>query len=262
MIPRARALATEGRPSATLPAQPGRMIDREDELRDVCERLCRPDVRLVTLTGPAGSGKTRLAVAAATAMARRLSLALCFVDLSNAARSGAGATDCRARAGAARATGSGNSWRLSASTSLEPQTQTPTVELLLLLDNFEQLLTAAPDLASLLESCPALTTLVTSRAALRLRWEYEVPVPPLGLPDLSRRPAVNELVSAPAVALFAQRAQAVRPQLLLDETNALCAAEICIRLDGLPLAIELAAARTRVLPLTALLARLESRFLS
>ena len=131
--------------------------------------------------------------------------------------------------------------------------------LLLVLDNFEHVLAAAFDLARLLAACPRLTILVSSRAALRLSGEQLFLTPPLALPAPDERPALEDLAAAEAVALFVLRARLVSPDLVLDADNALAIAEICRRLDGLPLAIELAAAWVRVLPPAALLARLEQR---
>src|SRR5207248_308742 len=131
--------------------------------------------------------------------------------------------------------------------------------LLLLLDNFEQGVAAAAGLAELLASCPGLKMLVTSRAVLHLHGEHEFPVPPLALPDLNDLPQSQTLSQYAAVALFLERAQAARPDFELTPTNGRAIAEICVRLDGLPLAIELAAARIKLLSPQALLARLEHR---
>jgi non-specific serine/threonine protein kinase len=131
--------------------------------------------------------------------------------------------------------------------------------LLLLLDNCEHVLAAAPEVGNLLATCPNLVVLATSRAALHLRWEHELSVPPLDVPDLRALPALERLLQTPAVALFAARAQAVRHDFRVTAENAATIAAVCVRLDGLPLALELAAARTRILDPETLLARLERR---
>src|SRR5260370_34582426 len=116
---------------------------------------------------------------------------------------------------------------------------------LLVLDNFEQVVDAAPHIADLLAACPTLKVLTTSRATLRLRWEHEVAVPPLGMPNLGRLSSLDELSLVPSVALFLERAQAVTPEFRLTDDNAAAIAEIFVRLAGLPLALELAAARVK-----------------
>jgi predicted ATPase/DNA-binding CsgD family transcriptional regulator len=163
------------------------LLGREQEVQAIQALLARPEVRLLTLTGTAGVGKTRL------------------------------------------------------------------------LDNFEQVIQASTLLAELLEACPDLKLLVTSREVLRLRGEYQFAVPPLALPDKSHLPDAESLPHVPAVNLFLQRAQAIRPDFQLKTDNAATIAQICLRLDGLPLAIELAAARVKVLAPQALLARLNRR---
>src|SRR5262249_49259309 len=132
-------------------------------------------------------------------------------------------------------------------------------QLLLVLDNFEHLLDGALDVAALLDTCAYLRVLATSREPLHLRWEQEVAVPPLAVPDLEHVPPPEELVDVPAVALFARRAQSMRPAFRVEAEDVQAVAELCVRLDGLPLAIELAAARTRVLSPAAILARLDDR---
>jgi predicted ATPase len=133
-------------------------------------------------------------------------------------------------------------------------------QMLLLLDNFEQVIAAAPHVATLLEACPGLKTIVTSRVPLRLRLEKEFPVPPLAFPSLETLIGLDHLSQYTAVELFIQRAQAVKPDFLVTNTNAPAVAEICYRLDGLPLAIELAAARIKLLSPHELLARLVHSF--
>src|SRR6202020_1662450 len=131
--------------------------------------------------------------------------------------------------------------------------------MLLLLDNFEHLLSAAPVITQLLTTGPRLKVAVTSQAPLHVYGEHEFPVPPLALPDLKSIPALEVLSRLPAVALFVERAQAVKREFILTRENAPAVASICSRLDGLPLAIELAAARIKLLPPAAMLGRLDSR---
>jgi non-specific serine/threonine protein kinase len=213
-------------------------VGRAAALAEVRRRLSGGDVRLLTLTGPAGAGKTRLALAAAGAAARRHADGVCFVDLAPLTEAGQVAPAVAQALGIDPETGPGAVDRLARTLRRR--------QLLLLLDNFEHLAGAAPDVARLLTTCPTLTVLVTSRAPLRLRWEHEYPVPPLDPPDPRRLPAPAALARVPAVRLFVERAGAVRPGFRLTAAVAPAVAEICARLDGLPLAIELAAARADV----------------
>ncbi len=205
-------------------------------------------MRLVTLTGPGGVGKTRLAIAVGAALGgtgRRTE----FVPLASITDP---ALVLRRVADAVGAPIEGT--RSALDTLIEYFPQTPT---LLVLDNLEQVTGAATELDQLLTSCPGVTILATSRTALRLRAEREYPVDALTVPASAERLPLDELAALPAVRLFVDRARAVRHGFTLDDTNAAAVKEICRRLDGLPLAIELAAARTRVLAPVALLARLE-----
>jgi non-specific serine/threonine protein kinase len=232
-----------------LPAQATALIGRERELEQVRALLLRGDTGLVTLTGPAGIGKTRLAIAVAATLVEAFDRRVAFVDLLPVTESrqvlptvaqalgGRGVDDERA-----------GEWLCDSFAH---------VPVLLVLDNAEHLLEAAPDIAALVRECPRLKVLVTSREALHLQVEKQVPVPPLALADLSRPLSLQALERSPAVTLFVQRAQAADPTFRLTEENAPLVAEICARLDGLPLAIELAAARTRVLPAWSLPARLK-----
>jgi len=232
-----------------LPAQPTPFLGRVQEVADLQRALLDPQVRLLTLTGPGGIGKSRLAVEAATAAAESFVDGVVFVDLVPV-------RDPRLVPEAiARLLRPSESGRVSATESVVEAIQDR--RLLLLLDNFEQVLTAAPDIAELVARCPHLTVLTTSRAPLRLRWELEVPVAPLEIPESGT--SAGDLISfadTPAIALFVQRAKAVRPDFILDADNAHDVASICARVHGIPLAIELAAARVRILSPRALLARL------
>jgi predicted ATPase/DNA-binding NarL/FixJ family response regulator len=236
-----------------LPHSLASLVGREGERAAIRALLARPGVRLVTLTGPGGVGKTRLALAVAAAERDRLAHGAPFVPLA-AVRDPAlvlpaiaQALGVRERADQPLAAG------LSAFLASR--------EILLVLDNLEQVLGAAPDIAALLTACPKLTVLATSRAALRLAGEQTFAVPPLPLPNPLRgaAPSAAELAGNDAVRLFVERAQAAAADFALTDDNAVAAAAICQRLDGLPLAIELAAARIAVLPAAALLERLDHR---
>jgi predicted ATPase/DNA-binding CsgD family transcriptional regulator len=234
-----------------LPAYLTPLIGREQEIVEACTLLRRPEVRLVTLTGPGGIGKTRLAVQVATELVADFDGGVSFVSL-------APISDPELVIPA-----------IAQTLDVKESGTRPLMDLLkaflqdkyvlLVLDNFEHLLPAAPQLADLLTSCPHLKLLVTSRAALHLQGEHEFLVSPLALPDLTHLPEQEVLSQYAAVALFLQRAQAVKPALQLMSSNARLIAEICTRLDGLPLAIELAAARIKLLPPQALLTRLSQR---
>jgi predicted ATPase/DNA-binding CsgD family transcriptional regulator/Tfp pilus assembly protein PilF len=223
--------------AAALPAQPGPLIGRTTELRLVRSRLTQPDARLLTLVGPAGTGKTRLAVEVASHAAAAFADGTFFVDLAPV-HDAALVPSAIAKALDIREEGDRSLLDVL-------KERLSTRQTLLLLDNFEQVLGAAIQLSDLVQTCPQLKLLVTSRSALRLRWEHVLVVPPLDVPN--------------AVELFAQRAQRANPQFSLLDENRAAVEKICVRLDGLPLAIELAAARSRVLPPQALLSRLEHR---
>jgi predicted ATPase/transcriptional regulator with XRE-family HTH domain len=248
--PSADSPAPAGAPSTDLPAALTSFIGRERELAATA-LLLAGGTRLLTLTGPGGSGKTRLALAAAERVRDGYPDGIAFVDLSPVTDPGLVATAI------ARALGVRESGSHSVPTLLGEFLRTR--RMLLLLDNFEQVVEGAPLVSELLQGCPALTVLVTSRVVLRVAGEREYAVPPLPVPDPASLPEPAALVASPAVALFVQRACAVRPDFALTDDNAAAVASICVRLDGLPLALELAAARVRTLSPQALLARLDHR---
>ena len=228
------------------------LVGRERAIGELAGLLARPGVRLVTLTGPGGVGKTRLALAVGERAGGRFDAGAVFVPL-------AGVTTPELAVGAiGRAVGAD-----LAGTGVPLQAlaeQLGDGAWLLILDNLEQVTDAARDLDELLADCPGVVMLATSRTVLGLRAEREYPVPPLplpaGPPTDAAGVALPELMASPAVALFVDRARAVQPDFALTEANAAAVVAICRRLDGLPLAIELAAARTRLLDPGALLGRL------
>ncbi len=236
-----------------LPAQRTAFIGREHEAASLRQLLSRVDVQLVTLTGPGGIGKTRLALQVAANAAPEFPGGVCFVPLS-AVSDPALIASTIAQSLGVRETGN-----QSPQESLHEYVSGLDQPMLLLLDNFEHLVSAAPEITQLLTGGPKLKVAVTSQAPLHVYGEYEFPVPPLALPDLKSIPPLEVLSRLPAVALFVERAQAVKREFALTRENASAVAAICARLDGLPLAIELAAARIKLLPPSAMLARLESR---
>jgi predicted ATPase len=234
----------------SLPVTSTSLIGRQHDIIEVSNLLESPEVRLVTLAGPGGIGKTRLAIAVGEQLDDRSPRRSVFVALASIAQPELVLPRVAVVVGA---TIEGTRSPLDALT--EHFTETPT---LLVLDNLEQVVGVAPALDQLLSGCPGLKVLATSRTVLRLRAEREYPVGALTVPVFSEPPPIEQLASLPAVQLFVDRAQAVRYDFALTEGNAMAVVEICRRLDGLPLAIELAAARTRLLEPVALLARLEN----
>ena len=240
-----------------VPATP--LIGRASEVSLACRLLQREGVRLVTLTGPGGIGKTRLALQIASELRHQFTEGIFWVSL------------------AALSDPTLVLLTIAQSFGLKDHDDRPVLDrlkehlhhqtLLLLLDNFEQVVAAAPELFDLLVGCPSLKILITSRTLLRLRGEYEFPVPPLSLPSLAPPQSpfspvplptlgAAELSQYAAIVLFVERASAVKPDFQLTDDNAPAVAMICTRLDGLPLAIELAAARIKLLSPQAMLARL------
>jgi non-specific serine/threonine protein kinase len=232
-----------------LPAPPTPLLGRDPELRAAREKLLQEQVRLLTLIGPGGSGKTRLTLAIAEDVLGAFADGVWLVDLTPLRESSL-VLPAIARALGLREVGSRPILETLCERLREQQ-------ILLVLDNCEHVLGAASQLAELLGACRHLKILAASREPLRLRWEHEFPVPPLPVPNLERLPDVTTLGTVPAVELFVQRAQAVDPSFTLSGENALAVAGLCVRLDGLPLALELAAARIRHLPVRAMLLHLE-----
>ena len=236
-----------------VPIQPTPFIGRQAELTAVKDLLTRDSqVRLVTLTGPGGTGKTRLALQSAQDLLDHFTDGVYFIDLAPI-REPEGVLAVIARTVGLRET-SDRPLLEALKGYLRAQ------KMLLLLDNFEQVTLAAPKVGELLQDCPQLKLLVTSREALHLRGEHIYPVPPLSLPSTDHKgSSVEQLTQYEAVQLFIERVLAVKPDFKVTNENAPAVAEICFRLDGLPLAIELAAARIKLFSPQALLERVGSR---
>jgi predicted ATPase/DNA-binding CsgD family transcriptional regulator len=234
-----------------LPVSLTSLIDREQEVKAIHTLILRQDVRLLTLTGTAGVGKTRLALEVARELVRNFADGVYLVSLAPVSDA------------------SFVIHTIAHSIGLIESGAQPLLDLLkttqqdkhrlLLLDNFEHVILAAPLLSELLEACPDVKFLVTSRQVLRLHGEHQFAVLPLALPDLKHLPDDKSLAHVPSVNLFIQRAQTFQYDFQLTTGNAATIAEICLRLDGLPLAIELAAVRVKVLAPQALLGRLDRR---
>jgi predicted ATPase/class 3 adenylate cyclase len=241
-----------------LPVQLTSLIGREQEIAALCALLQRTDVRLVTLTGTGGIGKTRLGLQVATDLLGTFVDGVYFVPLAPVSNPTTVISTIAQWLGLERRR-TGQLPRLDQEHMEYLQTFLRDKHVLLLLDNFEQVVTAAPDLVDLLAACPYLKILVTSRAVLHLSGEYEFGVPPLALPERTHLGVNEDLAQYAAVALFLERALAIKPDLPLTKANLRAIAAICLHLDGLPLALELAAARIKLLPPRALLQRLTHR---
>jgi predicted ATPase len=244
----AAAVPAGSRGPRPLPVGTTSLVGREQAIGDVAALIGGPGGRLVTLTGPGGVGKTRLAVAVGERLRDRFEAGTAFVPLAAVTDPGL------VLAAVGRAVGADLSGTGSPVDALAERIGDGAW--LLILDNLEQVTGAARDLGELLARCPGVTIVATSRTVLGLRAEREYPVPPLPLPADPATAPLEDLESSPAVALFVDRARAVRPGFTLTPGNATAVAEICRRLEGLPLAIELAAARTRLLDPATLLRRL------
>src|SRR5215207_4268431 len=246
-FPPLRTLAT--RPN-NLPLQPTTFLGREDQVTRIVDLLRRDDVRLLTITGPGGVGKTRLALQAAADQLEDFPDGVWFVDLS-ALDDPALVSSAIATVLGVREEGSGIAARLASVLGGK--------RLLLVLDNFERVIDATQMVSDLLARASGVKVLATSRTPLHAYGEREFPLPPFPMPDPAHMPSVETLSKYEAVRLFIARAQAVKPDFAVTTANAPAVAEICFRLDGLPLAIELAAALVKMLPPQALLKRLEQR---
>jgi predicted ATPase len=238
---------------SNMPVQRTSFIGRERELADLRQLLSCNDVRLVTLTGPGGIGKTRLALQMVSTLEERFSGGIYFVSLSAVSGNEALHTAIARAIGLREVPGE------SSRETLREYVRGLTELLLLVLDNFEHLISASGEIADLLTLNANLTVIVTSQALLHVYGEHEFPVPPLGVPDMRSASSSAEALSHfPAVALFLERAKAVKHDFAITKENAAAISAICMRLDGLPLAIELAASRIKLLSPATLRKRLES----
>jgi predicted ATPase/class 3 adenylate cyclase len=244
------ALKTLGNHPTNLPLQPNALIGREVEVREICGLLRTDDARLLTLTGPGGAGKTRLALQVGAELLEAFRSGVFFVSLAPLADGSLLLSTIAETLAIREVAGVNLADTLSAYLSDK--------QMLLVLDNFEQIIDAAPSVAALLGAAPDIQVLVTSRERLRVSGEGVYEVPPLALPDAGPRD-LDGLLGSDAIALFVARSETAAPAFRLTHANAAAVVEICRQLDGLPLALELAAARTGVLSPAALLGRLDDR---
>jgi predicted ATPase len=241
------------RRAGALPAQRTRLIGRQPDIQAIAAMILESQVRLLTLTGPGGTGKTRLGLAAAEHLAPHFRGGVFFVPLAALNDATLLTPALATTLGLVPAAGQ------SCLAAVIDQLRAAGAPTLLVLDNFEQIIEAGSTCGELLAACPALTVIVTSREVLRLYGEQVFPVVALDLPDLARLPPADELATCSAVALFVERARAVNPAFALTADNAAAVAAVCAGLDGLPLALELAAAQTRIYTPQSLQTRLARR---
>ncbi len=246
-VPVEEAAATH---SFALPSSLTPLLGREREVEEIAGLLGQTAIRLLTLTGPGGIGKTRLGIEAARKAGGYFPDGVAFVALAPLGDAALVIPTVSRALGLREAAGVVRPLEVLCRHLRERK-------FLLVLDNFEHVAEAAPEVAELLGSCPSLSVLVTSRAPLRVRGEREYPVSPLAVPDPNRIPEAEEMAQTPAAKLFIERAEDASAAFELTQANAAAVAAICWRLDGLPLALELAAARARFLGPTALLSRLD-----
>jgi predicted ATPase/DNA-binding XRE family transcriptional regulator len=244
-------LTTSGREAGSVPVHLTSFIGREEELRVTRDRLRRGGVRLLTLTGAGGSGKSRLAVRVARDLMHEFRDGARYVELAPVAHADDVLPAIAGALGVARTDAA--SVRMADTIAAVCDRQQ-----LLVVDNFEHLLSSAPVISELLQGCPGLVILVTSRASLQMSGEHELAVAPLPVPPGDPGLALDAIGEYASVRLFVDRAKSIKPAFVLDCENASAVAAICARLDGLPLALELAAARIKMLTARALLQRLDS----